>query len=328
MDTVYKHTGLTNIEDRAEWMTSDEYHAHSSLGSTTIKKALTHPERMHAPSGIDPRAAAEGNRYHTAVIEPDQIHHRYCVAPSHDDYPDALRTSDDLKKALKGAGVKGYSGKKSAELVAMVRDSVPGAVIWSDVLSAHGTASASKEFCSQDEWDAMHRVADAVMAHRFIREEGIFSDGIGEASFFADVSYDAPGIYGRKWPMKCRPDWLQPHRVTDLKSWRGGAPRGAFERQADSLHYDMSAALYLDVLREHGHASDVFTWVVIDKATVRSGGRVIIHAIRCSNGFIERGREKLATALDAINDWEKSPEIYNRQAEVEHIAEPPRWAWR
>ncbi len=36
MDTVSKHTGVTNIEDRADWMTNDEYHAHSSLGSTTM----------------------------------------------------------------------------------------------------------------------------------------------------------------------------------------------------------------------------------------------------------------------------------------------------
>jgi len=312
-----------------ELLSIDEYHAHPALGSTTVKRALTHPERMSAPSGINPKAAEFGHRMHCAVIEPEEMHRRYCVAPSPDDYPNALRTATDLREALKSAGIKGYSGKKSAELVTMVRESIPGAQLWSDILSRHGADAEGKTFVSSDEWDEMHRVADAVMAHPVIQAEGIFTDGVGEASFFSDVAYDTPSLYGRKWPMKARPDWLQMgRRVVDLKTWAGGKPVESFYADANKYHYDLSAALYLDVLRQHGHTSDVFTWVVVDKSTAKTGGRVIVHVATMSSAFLAQGREKLAVALERINDWEAAPEIYDRQTQVEHIAEPPAWGWR
>jgi hypothetical protein len=320
---------MMDIFKHARTMTNDEYHAEREhLSSSRVKSALIHPERMTAPSTIRPDVAAEGNRIHTAVIEPDQIHNRYCVAPNPEDYPNALRTATDLRNALKAAGVKGYSGKKTAELVDMVRDSIPTATLWSDVLSRHGNASAGKEFCSQDEWDQMHRVAEAVMDHEVIKAEGLFTDGIGEASFFEDVSYNYPAIWGRRWPMKCRPDWLQDFRVTDLKTWRGGKPAHKFDAHANDLHYDLSAALYLDVLRVYGYTGRRFTWVVVDKATVHSGGRVLVHVRTMSDAFLEQGREKLRAALEAIADWESSPKAYDRQFQVEEIAEPPRWGWR
>ena len=309
-------------------MSNDEYHAHPSLGSTTIKRALIHPARMSAPSGISKMASEAGNRIHCAVIEPEEMHRRYCVAPAIEDYPGALKTSTDMKAALKAAGVKGYSAKKSDELVAMVRDSIPGAVLWADVLSEFGSASSAKTFVSQDEWDEMERTAEAVMAHAAIQGEGIFSEGVGESSWFADVTYDYPGIYGRKWPMKCRPDWLQPHRVSDLKTWKGGAPLASFFRQANSLHYDLSAALYIDVLREHRPTPDVFSWVVVDKATLKTGGHVVVHLATLSHAFIEQGRDKLSVALDRINDWESSADAYDRHEQIEHIADPPAWGWR
>jgi len=380
---------MMDIFKHARTMTNDEYHAEREhLSSSRVKAALIHPERMTAPSSIRADVAAEGNRIHTAVIEPDQIHNRYCVAPAPEDYPNALRTADemraaikaaapnpddypdalrtvgDMKAALRAAGVKGYSTQDlvgtiqmvrefipdavlwsdiieaagfstkglsampSERLEEMVRNSLPNALLWSDVLSRHGNASAGKEFCSQEEWDQMHRVAEAVMAHEVIKAEGLFTDGVGEASFFADVSYNYPAIWGRQWPMKCRPDWLQWHRVTDLKTWRGGKPAHKFDAHANDLHYDLSAAMYLDVLRVYGYTGRRFTWVVVDKATVHSGGRVLVHVRTMSDAFLEQGRDKLRTALEAIADWESSPKAYDRQFQVEEIAEPPRWGWR
>jgi len=305
----------------------DEYHASPALGSTTIKRALTHPERMHAPTVIAQKTREEGHRLHCAVLEPDQMHIRYAVAPNPDDYPNALRTSDDLKGALRAAGVKGYSAKKREALADMVRESIPGAVLWADVLSEHGKESGGKTFVSAEEWDQMHRAADAAMAHPVIKSEGIFTEGVAERSFFADLTYSEPGIYGRAWPMKARPDWLQSDRVVDLKSTSAESP-AAFIKQANALHYDLSAAVYLDVLRECGHRCSKYTWVAIEKRSLHSGGRVMVHVVTMAPSFIEQGREKLSVALDRINEWESNPQAYDRRELIEHIAEAPAWGWR
>lgn len=310
-------------------MSNEEYHQRPEMGSSVVKRALVHPGRIDAPSGIHPMAAAYGNRIHTAVIEPEEIHRRYCVSPNPDDYPDALRTASDLRGALKAGGVKGYSGKKTAELVDMVRESGMGALLWSDVLSRHGSESQGKTFVSAEDWSEMYRVADAVADHSIVKDQGIFKDGIGEASFFADVTYTDPKISDRSWAMKARPDWLQMgRRVSDLKTWSGGESVESFYRAANRYHYDLSAALYLDVLREHGHDSDVFQWVIVDKSTAKTGGRVIVHVVKMSPRFIEQGREKLAVALRRIHQWERSREEYQRESEVEHVAEPPAYGWR
>jgi hypothetical protein len=371
-----------------EIMTNAEYHAHPALGSTSIKRALVHPALVNAPSTINPKVAEEGNRLHTAVIEPDMLHQRYTVAPdpddypealktsdemraalklaapSPDDYPDALRTAGDMRNALKAAGVKGFSSKPapavlaavrehlpdaviwadiversgfdisgisgwpSERLESMVRDSLPNALLWSDVLSVHAKEGAGKTFVSSEEWAQMERCADAVAAHPVIQAEGIFSEGIGEASFFSELTFNAPAIFGRVWEMKARPDWLQPQRVSDLKSWRGGRDVSAFFRHASDLHYDLSAAHYLEVLAAHGHTSDRFTWVIVDKATLHAGGHVLIHVATMSPEFLAQGREKLAVALERFHDWQSSPRAFDRCNQIEHTAEPPRWGWR
>ena len=311
-----------------EHMSAEDYHAHPSLGSTTVKQALLHPGRIGAPTTISERARFDGHRMHCAVCEPEEMHNRYTVAPKPSDHPFALRTADDMRRALKGAGVKGYSGKKVAELADLCRNEVPGAEMWSDILSDHSRKGAGKQFVSAEEWDEMHRVADAVMDHPVIKSEGIFAQGVGESSFFAPVDFDTPGLFGQQFNLKCRPDWLQHDRVTDLKTWKGGKPLDAFLRQADALHYDLSAAHYLRVLEEHGrNPDDRFTWVVIDKSTM-TGGHVVIHVATLSPEFLARGREKLEHALERIAAWNNAPELFEQSNQIEHIAAPPAWDWR
>jgi len=308
-------------------MSNDDYHAHESLGSTTVKTALFHPGRIGAPTQISDRARFDGNRMHTAVCEPEEMHHRYVVPPKPSDYPFAIEGSNSaMCAALKDAGVKGYSGKKKDQLVEMCREHLPTRNLWTDVLSDFSRNNGGKQFVSEAEWDEMHRVADAVMAHPVIQSEGIFSKGVGEASFFAEVEF--PNLFG-SFKMKARPDWLQHDRVTDLKTWKGGKPLDAFRFQADSLHYDLSAAHYLAVLEAHGRNPDNrFTWVVVDKSTMSDGGHVVIHVATLSPKFLAQGREKLECALERISLWENAPRVYETQHQIEHIAEPPRREWR
>ena len=308
-------------------MGNEDYHAHESLGSTSAKRALSHPALVGVPSNISDRAKFDGNRMHCAVCEPEELHNRYVVPPKPSDYPFAIEGSNAaMCAALKDAGVKGYSGKKKDQLIEMCREHLPNRQLWTDVLSDFSRNAGGKQFVSEDEWDEMSRVADAVMAHPVIQSEGIFAKGIGEASFFAEVEF--PNLFG-SFKMKARPDWLQHDRVTDLKTWKGGAPLDKFLRQADSLHYDLSAAHYLAVLEAHGrNPDDRFTWVVVDKSTMSGGGHVVIHVATLSPEFLARGREKLECALERISLWKNAPRVYETTHQIEHIAEPPAWDWR
>ena len=319
-----------------ESMSNEDYHGTKShLGSTSVKRARVHPSLVDLPSSIDPKVAAEGNRLHCCVCEPLEVPNRYVVAPSHINYPDALvdekgkATNKAMVDALKAASIPKTSGKAKPELMEMCREHIPQRRLWDDIMSDFGAKNAGKELVSGSEFEAMERVAEAALAHDFLSGEGVFSDGIGESSFFAPVAFDE--LFGLEFLMKCRPDWLQIiKRATDLKSWtpKGSRAPEAFIRAAIKLDYDLQAAHYMAVLDAHGKRPPAFTWAVVDKTSLRERGPVLIHAITLGPSLLKQGREKLVSALDDLNVWRSSPSHYDRVHQQEHIAEAPSYGWR
>jgi len=304
-----------------------EYHAREELSSSQLKRAEIDPRLVRVPTPISAAARRDGDRLHCAILEPEQVAVRYVVAPDPAHYPEALRTAADMRAALKSAGVRGYSGKPVAELVAMVRDSVPNAVLWDDVLSEHGADAAGKEFVSAEEWRQMERAHDAARAHAAVTDLRIFEGrGRAETSWFCDLQYDEhPPLFGVRWAVRARPDWIaESGRVVDVKTWQGGRPLRAFYADAERYSYDLSAALYLDVLRGCGETVGPFSWLIVDKSTLC--GPVRIELATIPDDWIAAGRRKIHRALEAIHDHQQNPHAWTRLAQRDHIAERPAWA--
>src|SRR5690606_28106079 len=137
---------------------------------------------------------------------------RYQVEPDPADYPDALRTMDDMKARCIDLGLP-RSGRRD-DLIARILDADPKTEFWDDICAGDGRTLVKAE------WDKairmMHRV---VSNHPDLRRA--FSGGLAEVSVFwieDDIRFRA------------RFDYLKPAAVIDLKSFANS--RGKEIRQA------------------------------------------------------------------------------------------------
>lgn len=129
-----------------------------------------------------------------------------------------------------------------------------GKVAWEDFVAACAESNATPISASDHEICA--RVADQVRRHP--TAQMLFDKGSAEQSaFWID---EETGVL-----CKCRPDWLTPQVVVDLKSTVDASPQ-AFQRSAWSYRYHVQAAWYLDGLAATtGKQRDVFVFAAFEK---------------------------------------------------------------
>jgi len=144
-------------------MPDTEYHKVPALSNSGIKNLLISPMDFWARSWMNPRyehpetsAMTLGTAYHKRILEGkkafDDI---YMPDISADDYPDALRTVEEIKIELKKHGLK-TTGKKS-ELTIRLLEDVPGIRFWDEVKEDY--YSQDKIFLPQDEMDNIEYAA-------------------------------------------------------------------------------------------------------------------------------------------------------------------------
>lgn len=231
------------------------YHADPSLGSGSIRALAKCPIYYWVDSHMnplrEPRVETEallfGRALHKLVLEGlAAFQHSYRKAPSKEDYPEALITSDDIKAALKAVGEK-VSGVKS-ELVYRLRAADPAAVIWDDLLDEHASECLQTGATSlkPDVYDRI--VAGAGMIASNDRVRAAFQGGRPEVSIF----WECDGV-----PMKARLDYVRLGMgtdgkpiglITDLKSYANmldRPPEKAVVQAIANTRLDIQAAAYL-----------------------------------------------------------------------------------
>lgn len=226
-----------------------EHHADPSLGSTDLKRLLRstmdywwgscmNPRRE--PEAGDTPAKRQGRALHKLVLEGRAaLHKAYIAEPQPEDWPDALRTQDDMREFLKSRGDK-VSGTKP-ELAKRIKAVAPEIVLWDDVL-AHFAAMIERDGLQVLKPDAFAEVEVAghmVALNRHLANA--FKDGVAEVSVFWR---DADGV-----PCKARFDYLKPRTIADLKKCenKGEHPFPTACRLAlRSYGYDMQVAHYLE----------------------------------------------------------------------------------
>lgn len=270
-------------------MSNADYHASGALSSSGLKvlarsplhfwDAYLNPERQpDQPT----EAMRFGTAVHTLILEPGQFKDRYARAFDPAEHPDALRTADEIRDAIKALGAK--PGKTKAEMVEQLLVMQPDAQVLDVLQQAHAEANAGRELIKLDDWQALEAIHKG--AGRQAATRAILSKGKAEVSIF--WTDPATGVRCR-----CRPDWLRDDgAIVDLKTSRN-ASEEAFGRDLWNLKYHWSAAFYqMGVEAALGYKNSPFIFAVIEND--RPFGAAFYEA---DQSLLQVGREEIQPLL-------------------------------
>ncbi len=227
----------------------ETYHRAFALSASGIKSLRVTPLDFWARSVLNPRledvleeegdseAKQIGRAYDTRIVSGAQAF-RAAYAPSihADDYPDALRTVDDLKEALTKAGLR-IKGKK-ADLIEMLLGADPTAQIWDVIKESYEAEHDGKEFLPHKLLTKIEIAAAMIEKHPTLSKA--FTGGAPQVSiFWVDKTQGVP--------CKARLDYLKPSAIVDLKSFANmmGKPlEVAIPREIASRKYHVQGAMY------------------------------------------------------------------------------------
>lgn len=126
-----------------------------------------------------------------------------------------------------------------------------------EILAQFEQANAGKDMVSQDEFDLVRSIADAVRAHPLIKEH--LEVGFAEVSVWAREPETQVLCKGRL-------DWLTGDGlILDLKTTED-AGQDAFARNVVKLKYDLQAAHYTRLLADAGRAASDFLFIAAEKS--------------------------------------------------------------
>lgn len=232
----------------------DRYHAAFALSSHGIKnlRQSTLDFWCRCPA-LNPDAArleakeAEhltiGRAYDARIVEGcDVFEKRFAARLDKGEYPTALHTNFQISEAIEAAGgptklIK--KGKLKAELIAILAQHDPMALIWDTLERGHREAHAGKDLLPRVVMDRIEVAAKMIEAHPVLCKA--FTGGMPQVSVFWE---DEIGV-----PCKARFDYLKPRAIIDLKSYentRSLPIQKAIAVAYASYRYNIQAAFYLE----------------------------------------------------------------------------------
>lgn len=144
--------------------------------------------------------------------------------------------------------------------------------LWADVLEEWQRNNTDRTVLSQEVWDQLHAMRDAVMSHPAASALLTKVPGVAEQS----VYWHDPitGVLCR-----CRPDWWRSDDVlVDLKSTEDASPEG-FAKSIANWRYDVQAPYYLDGVQiATGRKPRGFVFVAVEKKAPYAVGVYVLDA--------------------------------------------------
>jgi hypothetical protein len=234
-------------------MDEAEYHAIPALSNSGIKWLLVSPMDFWARSWMNPdREEPEdtvftemGSAYHARILEGrEAFYSRYAPALDPEDYPDALRTADEIKAALADADPKAKKAGTKADLIERLLAIRPEAIVWDTLLREHAERHEGKTLLSP----ALIRKIEisAAMIEKHPTLSKAFQGGQPEVTIIWNCRETGA-------PMKARIDYLKIRSIVDLKTLSNplGKP---FDRAVTSSmasgKYHIQAAIYCEAVAE------------------------------------------------------------------------------
>lgn len=227
-----------------------------------------------------------------------------------DDNATITHTPEQLE-ALKGAELKavidglntGRQGLLSTsgtrhELAAILRANGRQVTLWSDVKAEWEAVNGHRRILTPDEWDQVHRMRDAVMAHPSAAALLTGVRGFAELS-----AYWVDPVTGEL--CRCRPDfWRMDGIVVDVKTTED-ASKEAFARSISNYRYYVQHPYYLDGLTHtlqqmdaqtcaHPVKANKFVFIAVEKKPPYA-----VETYMLDPDSVEAGREEYIEDLNA-----------------------------
>ncbi|QMP19197.1 exodeoxyribonuclease I [Pseudomonas phage Persinger] len=224
-----------------------------------------------------------------------------------DAQPQETWTPDQLDK-MKGAELKEIlnqlnvnrpgllptSGNRH-ELAELLRDNGVEVTLWSDVQAEWSKNNGTRTVLTQEQWDQLHAMRDAVMAHPAAGKLLTGVPGVAELS----VYWNDPmtGVLCR-----CRPDWWrEDDLLVDLKTTDDASLEG-FARSIANWRYDVQAPFYLDGVRiATGRKPRGFVFIAVEKKPPYAVGVYVLDA-----ESLELGRAQYIADLKRYAECERT----------------------
>ena len=198
-----------------------------------------------------------------------------CLETWTPDQLDAMKAAD-LKEIINQLNVNRTgllltSGSRH-ELAELLRANGVEVTLWSDVQAEWLANNQARTVLTQEQWDQLHRMRDAVMAHP---AAGKLLTGVpGKAELSVYWTDPATGVLCR-----CRPDWWrEDDLLVDLKTTDDASLEG-FARSIANWRYDVQAPFYLDgVKAATGRKPRGFVFIAVEKKPPHAVGVYVLDA--------------------------------------------------
>jgi len=230
----------------------DEYHKDPALSSSGIRKLLTSSLDFWVNSPMNPAYVDEkteamivGTAFHRRLLEPERYAATCAVAPSREEYPDAIDGAEDLRKLCGDLGVK-KSGT-IADMCERILEANPDAELWPVIKAQLLKQTEGKIVLRPSVAEDIERAARIVLMHQAAAKA--MTGGYSEVSIFWIDSESGVRL-------KARLDYLKVKAIVDLKTFSNslGKPvRAAVASAVANGGYHIQAVMYDQAVRAAKH---------------------------------------------------------------------------
>lgn len=216
-------------------------------------------------------------------------------------------------------GLLSTSGNRH-DLAELLRANGKPVTLWSDVKAEWELNNGHRTVLTPEQWEQLHNMRDAVMAHPAARALMTGVAGVAEHSvYWKDAE---TGVICR-----CRPDfWRKDGIIVDVKTTEDASPEG-FARSISNYRYHVQHAYYMDGInsvREQG--ARAFLFLAVEKSACVVNGHakgVAVYSLDADS--VAMGRAEYRRDLAAYAECERTGIWPGYGDRIQNIA-LPAWA--
>ena len=280
-------------------MDNKEYHERNELGSTDLKyllKSVKHFIDYKQSEQKETPAMLFGTLVHALVLEPKTVKDNYAApfkAPE-----GSISTVPELKIYVEQNDLhEKPKGLKKDELISLISELKPDAPVVEILKSKHEKENEGKILLDEKTASEAKEMYKAIRSHPIAQ---ILNNGQSEVSMFGEIS----GV-----PVKARPDYLNQSVIVDLKTCKDASPNG-FVKAACELNYYLSAALYMEIVKQNTGLELPFLFLAAEKGT----NYISSYVVDWGSDAYNHGITQASQAIEKYKQWKEGKKTMEKYA--------------